>query len=164
MFYFHFCTCKISIQTILMGHFPTFWNIPFSIYFFFFNFSVLLSVAFHTLIVTLYTNLCKDFVLRLHIFVFLQIMLELPLRFIAYCWVEEIVNLNFVLFLVLCNYLMLGVHIVNISETIFLKLIFYLRLSYQLIDFFSWNFVCIKVCNKSLYLKQHQCVIIKKKW
>ena len=49
--------------------------------------------------------------------------------------------------------------ILNISKTTFLKQIFHLRLSYQLPD--AGILDTFNKCNKSLYLKQLQSVIIK---
>ena len=75
--------------------------------------------VFILLMVVLYKNLCKNLTLRGHIFVFVQIILQLSLTFTAILTEKNILNLT--------------IFVRNIRGT-FPKLILHLGISYQLHD------------------------------
>ena len=71
--------------------------------------------------VILYKNLCKNIILKGHIFVSLQVILQLEALFF-------------------CNIVILGGDILNISKTVFPKVIFDQRLKNQLGEVLFWEF------------------------
>ena len=79
-------------------------------------------------------NLCKNVRFRGHIFVFLQIILQLSLSFIAHLKYKQNVNHKKLTIFSLCNYVILRGRILNISKTVFPKLIFHRSLENQLPD------------------------------
>ena len=62
------------------------------------------------LVVILYKKVCKDVILRRHIFIFLQIILQLSLRFIMHLKYKKMYIVNILSYLVFFNNVMLGRH------------------------------------------------------
>ena len=92
--------------------------------------------------------------MRGQIFVFLQVILKLSLRFIAHLKQKKLSIIKILSSLAFSDHVILGSHILNIFRTIFGKVLFHQCLKNPLADFFSLKFLYIfNLCNQSLYLK-----------
>ena len=79
--------------------------------------------------VTLYKKLCKNVIIKGHIFVFLEKNLQLSLSALKVDGIlESFSSLGF------CNEVVLWEHIRSICKTRFMKLIFHMLLSYEVAD------------------------------
>ena len=82
--------------------------------------------------VTLYKNLCKNVIIRGHIFVFLEKNSTAATKF--YCALKIDGILESLSSLGFCNEVVLGEHILSICKTRFMKLIFHMLLSFEVPD------------------------------
>ena len=103
------------------------------------------------ILVILYKKLRKNLILSRHILLFLEIIIQLSLRFISHIKQKHLYIIKILLSLVFCNYVILGGHILNIYKTVFLKLIFHQQLRNQLTDalfqeFHKHSAYVIKLC------------------
>ena len=92
------------------------------------------------LVVILYKNLCKNVILRGKIFVFLQVIVQLSLRFILHLKQKNCKPKKFLSSLVFCNYRLLVGYILNIFQTQYPKMLTDQLLKNQLRDVIFWEF------------------------